>query len=267
MDASAAEPPRPARRVRRLSSVIVVLVALGVIGAIYAAMAPSGQAAGSGFTAHQVQQGRKIFLTGCSSCHGLNAEGGARAPSLVGIGAAAVDFQMSTGRMPLARHSEEAKRKPPQYNKSQTRAVAAYIASLGAGPAIPKNVDARYPNADAAKGGDIFRTNCAQCHNFIGSHGALTYGKFAPSLTPPTPTQIYEAMLTGPEQMPLFNNTTINPQEKLDIVKFVVTSREEANPGGNGLGRIGPTTEGLVAFLGGIGGLVFISIWIGSRSH
>jgi ubiquinol-cytochrome c reductase cytochrome c subunit len=255
------------RRVRRVSSYVVVLLALGAIGAIYAALAPSGHAQGREFTEHQVQQGRQLFLTGCSSCHGLNAEGGARAPSLVGIGAAAVDFQVSTGRMPLKKHSEEAARKPSLYNESQTHALAAYIASLGPGPAIPKNVNERYPNADGAKGGDIFRTNCAQCHNFIGSHGALTYGKYAPSLSDATPTQIYEAMLTGPEQMPLFDNKTITPREKLDIVKFVVSSRKEANPGGNGLGRIGPTTEGLVAFLVGIGGLVFISVWIGSRSH
>jgi ubiquinol-cytochrome c reductase cytochrome c subunit len=258
---------RPARRVRRLSSYVVVLLALGAIGAIYAALAPSGHAQGRPFSAQQVQKGRSLFLTGCSSCHGLDAEGGARAPSLVGIGAAAVDFQVSTGRMPLQRHDEEAHRKPARYNAQQTHELAAYIASLGPGPAIPKNVKGRYPNADAAKGGDIFRTNCAQCHNFVGSGGALTYGKHAPSLADATPTQIYEAMLTGPEQMPLFDNTTISPKHKLDVVKFVVTTRAQANPGGNGLGRIGPTTEGLAAFLVGIGGLVFISVWIGSRSH
>jgi ubiquinol-cytochrome c reductase cytochrome c subunit len=255
------------RRARRVSSFVVVLVALGVIGAIYATLAPSGHAQGRPVSQHQVQEGRQLFLTSCSSCHGLNAEGGARAPSLIGIGAAAVDFQVSTGRMPLAKHSEEAESKPTQFNEAQTHSLAAYIASLGPGPAIPQHVGQRYPDANAAKGGDIFRTNCAQCHNFVGSHGALTYGKYAPSLSDATPTQIYEAMLTGPEQMPLFDNKTMSPNEKLDIVKFVVTTRDQANPGGNGLGRIGPTTEGLVAFLVGIGGLVFISVWIGSRSH
>jgi len=117
-------------------------------------------------------------------------------------------------------------------------------------------------NSQVGLGGKLFRTNCAQCHNFAGAGGALTYGKSAPALTHSTPTQIYEAMLTGPEAMPVFSDTTITPAQKRDIIAHITTVRAEPNPGGFSLGRVGPVTEGLVAFLGGIAALVFVAIWI-----
>ncbi len=97
-------------------------------------------------------------------------------------------------------------------------------------------------------------TNCAQCHNFVGAGGALTHGKYAPALVQSTPTQIYEAMLTGPEAMPVFNDGTITPSEKRDIIAYITETRAQPNPGGLSLGRVGPVTEGLVAWIGGIGG-------------
>jgi ubiquinol-cytochrome c reductase cytochrome c subunit len=202
-------------------------------------------------------------LRGCASCHGLNAEGGVKAPSLIGVGAAAVDFQMGTGRMPLQQHGPEAPRKRPVFNELQIQQVATYIASLGAGPAIP--TDLNYQAADLAFGGSLFRTNCAQCHNFAGSGGALTFGKYAPSLSEATPKQIYEAMITGPENMPVFGDSQITPAQKLAIIKYIRTIKTSPNPGGAGLGRVGPVTETAVAWLVGIGGLVIVTMWIGSK--
>jgi ubiquinol-cytochrome c reductase cytochrome c subunit len=113
-----------------------------------------------------------------------------------------------------------------------------------------------------ALGQNLFITDCAQCHNFDGAGGALTNGKYAPSLTQSTPKQMYEAMLTGPEAMPVFADTTITPAQKRDIIAYVTKLRAEPNPGGFSLGRIGPVTEGIVGFLGGIGVLVFLAMWI-----
>ena len=48
-------------------------------------------------------------------------------------------------------------------------------------------------NANIAEGGEIFRTNCTQCHNFAGSGRALTNGQYAPSLMNATPEQIWQA--------------------------------------------------------------------------
>jgi quinol---cytochrome-c reductase cytochrome c subunit len=119
--------------------------------------------------------------------------------------------------------------------------------------------------ADTALGSQLFMANCAQCHGFAGDGGALTYGKFAPSLTQATPTQIYTAMLTGPEAMPVFSDGALTPQAKRDIIAYVTETRTEPNPGGLSLGRIGPVTEGLVIFLGGMGVLVLIAMWLTAK--
>jgi ubiquinol-cytochrome c reductase cytochrome c subunit len=168
--------------------------------------------------------------------------------------------------MPLMEHGPEAPRKPPEYTEQQILDLAAYIASLGAGPAIPSFADAQWQKADTAYGGALFRTNCAQCHNFAGSGGELTYGKYAPTLSDATPKQIYEAMITGPENMPVFGDRTLTHEQKFAIINYIRTLKTEANPGGAGLGRVGPVTEALVGWLVGIAVMVIATMWIGSRS-
>ena len=166
-----------------------------------------------------IDEGQRIFLKGCSSCHGLNAEGAAIAPSLVGVGAASVDFQVATGRMPMADMSAQAMRKDPLYNEKEIEALAAYVASLAPGPEIPGVDHFNYErDGSTAEGGELFRTNCAMCHNFAGQGGALTQGKYAPTVMGVTPRHIYEAMITGPQSMPVFSDKTITPEEKLSII-------------------------------------------------
>ena len=265
---SAAKPAdgrRARARGRRRSGYLVLVVTLGLLGTLYAAAAPSGQAVDAPSNASAVAQGRSIYLTGCSSCHGLQAQGSSVAPSLIGVGAAAVDFQVGTGRMPLQRHGPIADRKDPKYTQAEINALAAYVASLAPGPAIPSEDMLDLSKGDTARGGQLFRANCAQCHNFNGSGGALTDGKYAPSLYPSTPKQIYEAMLHGPEQMPVFGDSQLSPQDKLDIIAFVKKTQAQADPGGFGLGRIGPVSEGLVAWLVLTGALVVATFWIGAR--
>jgi ubiquinol-cytochrome c reductase cytochrome c subunit len=261
--AANAEPAKPGRsRRRKVASLGVLVAALGTMGTLYAGFAPAASSASS--TDPAIERGRQLFLQGCSTCHGLNAEGGTRAPSLIGVGAAAVDFQVGTGRMPLQQHGPEAHRKPVVYSETQIQDLATYVASLGAGPAIPEGLN--YQAADVAYGGALFRTNCAQCHNFAGSGGALTYGKYAPSLSQATPRQIYEAMITGPENMPVFGDKQITPAQKLAIINYIESIKKQPDPGGAGLGRVGPVTETAVAWLVGIGGLVIVTMWIGSKA-
>jgi ubiquinol-cytochrome c reductase cytochrome c subunit len=247
---------------RRLAKAGVVVAALGTIGMLYAGFSPSRSSAANANPA--IQQGRELFLQGCATCHGLNGEGGTTAPSLIGVGAAAVDFQVGTGRMPLQQHTTEAPSKRNRYSDTQTEQLATFVASLGPGPAIP--TDLNYQSADTAFGGALFRTNCAQCHNFAGSGGALTYGKYAPTLSDATPKQIYEAMITGPESMPVFGDQEITPAQKLAIIKYIRVIKTSPNPGGAGLGRVGPVSETVVAWLVGIGGLVIVTMWIGSKA-
>ncbi len=257
-----------ARRRRPVAGYAVVLLGLILVGAIYAVITGSGESSASttpSASRAQILKGQQIFQLTCATCHGLEAQGTAVAPSLIGVGSAAVDFQVSTGRMPAKEIGAENGRKPPQLNPTQTRDVAAYIASLAGGPAIPTPAEVSTSGADAGLGQQLFTADCAQCHNFDGAGGALTDGKYAPPLTQATPTQIYEAMLTGPEAMPVFNNTTITPNEKRDIIAYVTSTRTLPNPGGFSLGRIGPVTEGLVAFLGLLFFMVLAAMWITAK--
>jgi ubiquinol-cytochrome c reductase cytochrome c subunit len=240
---------------------------LVVAGVAYSAFTGGGaaSAAAPAQQSTQVSQGQKLFETSCASCHGLDAQGTAEAPSLIGAGAAAVDFQMSTGRMPAKELGAENDRKPTTFTTPQIYDIASYVASLGGGPAIPDSAQVSTSGANTALGEELFSTNCAQCHGFAGAGGALTYGKTAPSLNASTPTQIYEAMLTGPEAMPVFGDGTITPAEKQDIIAYVIDTRNEANPGGFSLGRTGTVTEGLLGWLGGLGFLVLIAMWLTAK--
>jgi ubiquinol-cytochrome c reductase cytochrome c subunit len=239
------------------------LVAAGVLYSTFSGGGASAAAPAQDST--QVAQGHSLFIQSCSTCHGLNAQGTTQAPSLIGAGAAAVDFQMSTGRMPARELGAENDRKPTTFTQQQIYDIAAYIASLGGGPAIPPPSAVSSEGADTALGSELFSNSCAQCHGFAGAGGALTYGKSAPSLNASTPTQIYEAMLTGPEAMPVFGDGTVTPAEKKDIIAYITATRSEANPGGFSLGRTGTTTEGLLGWVGGLGFLVLIAMWLTAK--
>jgi ubiquinol-cytochrome c reductase cytochrome c subunit len=257
-----------ARRRHPAAGYAVVVFVLVLIGVGYAVVTSSGASASSPAAANaaQIAEGRNLFESTCATCHGDFAQGQQNiAPSLIGVGAAAVDFQVSTGRMPAAETSAENVRKPPRFDTAETHAIAAYIQSLGGGPPIPSAAQVSTAGANLGLGQQLFVANCAACHNFEGAGGALTQGKFAPSLVQSTPTQIYEAMLTGPEAMPVFNDLTITPQEKRDIIAYVTTVRAQPNPGGFSLGRVGPVTEGLVAFLGLLLFMVLAALWITAK--
>src|SRR5215469_13590983 len=255
-----------ARRRHPAAGYAAVAGGLVVAGMLYSTLSVGGASASAPAQADtQVAQGKALFVQSCASCHGLDAQGTSQAPSLVGAGAAAVYFQMSTGRMPAKELGAENDRKPTDFTEQQIYAIAAYIASLGGGPAIPSEADVSTEGANTALGEELFSTNCAQCHGFAGAGGALTYGKNAPSLNASTPKQIYTAMLTGPEAMPVFGDGTITPQEKRDIIAFITETRNEPNPGGLSLARTGTVTEGLLAWLGGLGSLVLIAMWLTAR--
>jgi ubiquinol-cytochrome c reductase cytochrome c subunit len=254
-----------ARRRHPLATALLVLFGLVITGVAYAAVLPSKADAAQTVT-QDVAAGRKLFLANCSTCHGMNAEGRNAAPSLVGVGAAAVDFQVGTGRMPLAQNGPQAPKAPVRLSDEEISDLAAYVASLGAGPAIPDAAAVDPSTGDPSRGSLIFRTNCAMCHGAAGKGGALTRGKYAPSLTGVTSTHAYEAMVTGPQSMPVFNDKTIDPQAKRDVIAYLDTVNKTPNPGGLSLGRIGPVSEGLVAWLLGLGILLGFAVWLGAKS-
>jgi ubiquinol-cytochrome c reductase cytochrome c subunit len=256
------------RRRHRFAPVLLLLLALATTGGAYAAFAPTPRAeAATGVSPETIDEGRALFLKNCSTCHGLNAEGTTEGPSLVGVGAAAVDFQVSTGRMPAAQLGAQIERKRVQFNEDEIAALAAYVASLGPGPAIPDAEQLDYSDADVAEGGSIYRTNCSMCHNYAGSGGALTAGKYAPKLRGVSAKHMYEAMLTGPQSMPVFGDATMTPEEKQAIIAFLKTTESEPEPGGFTLGKVGPVTEGAVGWIVGLGGLIACAVWLGAKAR
>jgi ubiquinol-cytochrome c reductase cytochrome c subunit len=256
---------RPRSRFRRRAGAAVRLVAaLALAGGAYAAFAPAVAAEDAPLSA-AAQEGKGLFDTSCISCHGMNAQGvDGRGPSLIGVGSASVYFQVSTGRMPLARQEAQAQEKPPKFDEEQTRQLGQYIQELGGGPQVPEG---DLQDGDVAAGGTLFRLNCSSCHAFGGGGGALSSGKFAPRLTDATDRQIYAAMLSGPQNMPVFGDNQLSPEEKQDVIAYVKdTLKEDKDPGGFNLARYGPVTEGLAIFVVGITALIFTALWIAGKS-
>jgi len=255
-----------ARRRRRMATALLVPIGLLTTGLAYTLLAP-GSAGAAPTGAEDVSAGRELFLANCSTCHGIDAGGRDLAPSLVGVGAAAVDFQVGTGRMPLrASGPQSPKGSKVTFSQEEIRRLAAYVASLGPGPEIPGASAVDPTLGDPSRGALIFRTNCAMCHNFAGKGGALTQGKYAPDLSDTSPTHIYEAMLTGPGSMPVFADTTLDSESKRDIIAYLDTINEAPSPGGLALGSLGPVSEGLVAWVVGLSALIGCAVWVGARS-
>ncbi len=261
-----------------LAGVVVLLFGLLFTGALYAALAPA-QADETASDAEQVEAGRELFLVGCAFCHGQNGEGvltqsgNQYGPPLTNAGAASVDFQVGTGRMPMAQPGQQAERKPPVYSDEETAQLAAYVASLGAGPAIPDESDYSIEGMSEeereeaiTRGGQIFLTNCTACHNFDGAGGAMPRGGDAPNIRGVEAKYIYEALLTGPQSMPTFSNGNLPPEAKRDVIAYLEATGEKPAYGGFGLGSLGPVSEGLFAWLVGIGALVGFAIWIAAHT-
>lgn len=263
---STAARPRQAGRRHPLASVALLTIGLLATGGAYALMTTTASAETTAASQQSISEGQKVFAANCATCHGVNAAGTKDGPSLYGVGAASVDFQMGTGRMPLAFQGPQGAQKPPQFTQAQIDAVAAYVASLAPGPAIP---DEKWlaGDGDIAKGGQIFRINCAMCHNVAGAGGALTEGKFAPSLQGVEARHIYEAMVTGPQNMPVFSDTNLTPQDKADIISFLKFQQENSTVGGVDLGGLGPVAEGLFIWIFGLGAIVGVTIWITARPN
>ena len=258
---------------RRLTGAVLLLFGLALAGMLAAVLTPKPQVA----VADQSQSallrtGQQLYETACITCHGANLQGvEGRGPSLVGVGEAAVFFQVNTGRMPAVRGEAQAPRKAPTFDLAQTDAMGAYVQSLGGGPLVPRDANGQIADHSligdsVARGGDLYRLNCASCHNFTGRGGALSSGKYAPGLDVATPAQIYTAMLTGPQNMPKFSDRQLAPDEKKDIIAYVRSSSQTMNPGGYGLGGFGPVPEGAAIFVVGMVVAIAIAMWIGARA-
>ncbi|MFV0428862.1 MAG: c-type cytochrome [Arachnia sp.] len=251
----------------KLARPLLILLALVAVGLSYSVISPQTTSADSEMT-QQIEEGKALFDVTCSSCHGLNAEGTSQGPSLIGVGAASVDFQMGTGRMPAARPEAQLPKREVIYSQEQIDAVAAYIDSLAPGVAIPdpSEYDTSALTADeVANGGALFRANCSACHGIVGGGGALPNGKYAPSLLETSDKHIWEAMRTGPQQMPVFSKDVMTEEEVREIIAYLDQAHAQPTYGGLGMGENGPVSEGFWVFIIGIGGLAGFALWIAKK--
>jgi ubiquinol-cytochrome c reductase cytochrome c subunit len=253
---------------RRSPLATVALLAIGLLstGGAYALATTSATAETSAADSATVEEGAKLFAANCATCHGADLGGTTEGPSLIGVGEAAVHFQVATGRMPLAASGPQAEEKPVQFTDEQIEELYTYVGAQSAGPGIP---DEEYLDGtgDAALGAELFRINCAMCHNVAGAGGALTEGKFAPSLKNVESVHVYEAMVTGPQNMPVFNDTNITPEDKANIITYLQFLDANPSPGGFDLGSLGPVSEGLFIWIFGLGAIVGITVWLTAKSN
>jgi len=273
---------RPLGRLSRhrrgpVAGLLVIVLGLVLTGALYSAFSPASAKVDD--SAAMAKKGHELFLVGCSFCHGTNGQGvktldgNQLGPPLAGVGAAAVDFQVGTGRMPAVQPGPQIPQKERSYSATEIAELAAYVATLGPGPEIPNASDYSLDGlTDAqrqeaiARGGQIFLTNCTACHNFEGSGGAMPNGGYAPKIRGVEPKYIVEAMLTGPQAMDTFSNGNLSVEEKRDIIAYLQSLQDNPDYGGFGMGGIGPVSEGLFAWLLGIGALVGIATWIAAHT-
>jgi len=251
---------------RRLTAAAVLAVALLGTGGAYTLFANTSGASDTTTGASDIAAGRQLYETSCITCHGANLQGVKdRGVPLLGVGGAAVYFQVSTGRMPATGQGSEQYRKDAKFTDEQTRQLAAYVQSMGGGEDVPRG--AVRDDSDVAEGGNLFRLNCASCHGTTFKGAPLSAGKSAPSLNASTDLQIYTAMLTGPESMPIFSDNEITPDEKRAIVAYIQTIKASDDPGGSGIDRIGPVSEAIVIWVAGIGAIMIAILWIGAKTQ
>jgi ubiquinol-cytochrome c reductase cytochrome c subunit len=266
-DPPAGKPKRGLRRSlrRRVGAGAVLIVALVALGGTYAAFASSSGTAAAGSSPADIAAGRQLYQTSCITCHGANLQGVKdRAPSLLGVGGASVYFQVSTGRMPASGQGAEQRRKTAKFNEQETNQLVAYIESVAGGPSLPTG---SLRGGDMAAGGELFGVNCASCHGRTFKGAPLSAGKTAPSLNNATDRQIYAAMLSGPESMPIFSDNALTPTQKREIINYIQTLKGSKDPGGHGIDRIGPVSEALVFFVVGVGAVLIAILWIGAKSE
>ncbi|WP_414635463.1 c-type cytochrome [Actinophytocola sp.] len=253
---------------RRVAGLLALAVALIGMGVLYSLVLPDPQTAQAQQDPVAVREGEQIYNNTCITCHGANLEGeNGRGPSLIGVGEASVYFQTETGRMPAVQQGAQMDEKPRVLSTDEIEKLMAFVQSRGGGTTMPEEHGEELVGTNSARGGELFRLNCASCHNFTGRGGALSSGKFAPDLDNISEDVMYAAMLSGPESMPRFSERQLSPEEKKDIIAYVnsVTNGNN-NPGGEPIGGLGPQSEGLIAFIVGMAALIGITLWIGAKA-
>jgi ubiquinol-cytochrome c reductase cytochrome c subunit len=239
------------------------ILRVGLLVAIVAQFAWSLRPAPSRARSPDLAQGQSLYVANCSTCHGLDAKGTQNGPALQGLGPAAVDFMISSGRMPLANPGAQPERGAPKFTRAQIDALVAYVQSIApGGQAIP---EVNPSEGDLMRGANLFLANCSGCHGAGATGDSVGGGQIAPSLYPPDATQIGEAIRTGPGLMPAFGDHTLSQADIDSLARYLLWIRDNGSEGGLQMGRVGAVAEGLVAVVVGLGLLILVLRLTGSK--
>lgn len=210
-----------------------------------------------------VAQGRELYGSSCSSCHGLDLRGVPnRGPALLGVGPGPVDFFLSTGGMPLRNpYMQPTIPSQPAFSPQKISALVAYVGSFG-GPPAPTAIPAK---GDLATGYDQFTANCAGCHQVM-ARGGMFVEAWVPNLLHVNAQQIAEAVRMGPYLMPRFDSNQISQHQLDSIARYVLYAQHPADLGGWGIYNLGPIPEGIVAWLLALAALLIVARLIGERN-
>ena len=246
---------------------LLALIGLAVAGPLRSPRAPDPVGRQVAAVTGQVVggEGAALYTASCAACHGVGGGGTADGPALTQVGAAGADFMLRTGRMPLPGPGQDVRRSTPAFDDAQIRALVAYVASLGDGPAIPSvQVEGA---TDIAAGRAAYVATCAACHGAGASGDAVGGGAIAPPLLGTAPTQVGEAIRTGPGAMPRFDEHQVSDAQLSQIAAYLQFLRHEAAPGGQTVGGVGPVAEGYVGWLVYLVAIVGVARWIERRRH
>jgi ubiquinol-cytochrome c reductase cytochrome c subunit len=245
---------------RLLSRILRIGLLLALLGQIAWSFRPEPSRAQT----DQQAQGQALYEANCSTCHGLQGEGTANGPSLQNAGPAAVDFMLSTGRMPLANPGDQPVRGEPKFTPDQTAAIVAYVETIAPGGEPIPTVD---PAAgDLARGAEVFLNTCAGCHGAGATGDSVGGGQIAPTIDPADPTQIGEAIRIGPGLMPRFGPETIDQADLDSVAAYLLWLRDHGQDGGLQLGRVGAVAEGLVIVVVGLGLMILFLRLTGAKT-
>ena len=245
---------------RLLSRILRLGLLLALLGQIAWSFRPEPSRAQT----DQQAQGQALYEANCSTCHGLQGEGTANGPSLQNAGPAAVDFMLSTGRMPLANPGDQPVRGEPKFTPEQTAAIVAYVDTIAPGGEPIPTVD---PAAgDLARGAEVFLNTCAGCHGAGATGDSVGGGQIAPTINPADPTQIGEAIRIGPGVMPRFGPETIDQADLDSLAAYLLWIRDHGEDGGLQLGRVGAVAEGLVIVVVGLGLMILFLRLTGAKT-
>jgi ubiquinol-cytochrome c reductase cytochrome c subunit len=237
---------------------VPVVLALGITFAAHPSVAAAGSARPAPFDTNAV------YLRDCATCHGPRGEGTPMGPQIASAGGALADYELSTGRMPLGDPHEAVRRRSPRYSRDQIAKLVDYVSAFGGGGGGVPIPTVDVAGADVSRGGELYRLNCAACHSWLGTGGALL-GREAPPLSHSTPVQVAEAVRTGPGSMPSFGAESISDRDMNAVAAYVREIQHPEDRGGNPLLHLGPFPEGAVAWVVGIGVLLLFVNWVGER--